>query len=179
MRSIWLAAILAVLTAWPALAQGPTAQLQSLLDERQLIHAADGIDDAVDRKDWERARSFFADEVEVDFSSLEGGAKGVVKADDLVAGWQTNLFGEKKSLHMRTNHLVTIVGDRAVMTSHGSAWNQLTGLDPDVWEVWGFYTHEFIRTADGWKVTRFVFEKTYERGNPEVRTATATPEQQL
>ena len=164
--------------ATPATAQDAAIQLQSLIDERQLIHAADGIDDAIDHKDWKLARSFFADDVEIDFSSLEG-EKGKVKADDLISGWQANLFSPKKSLHLRTNHLVTILGDRAMMTSHGYAWNQLTGLDPDLWEVWGFYTHEFARTTDGWKVTRMVFEKTYERGNPEVRTALAAPEQKL
>jgi hypothetical protein len=34
-------------------------------------------------------------------------------ADDLVSAWKTNLYPEKLSHHMRTNHRISLEGDRA------------------------------------------------------------------
>ena len=146
--------------------------LQNLLDERTLVRIADGIDDAVDAKDWARARAFFADRVAVDFSSLGAGPPKTIPADDLIGGWAANLKGSKTSLHLRTNHLVTVTGDRAVMTSHGYAWNRLEGNGDPLWEVWGLYEHRFTRTGAGWTVDGFTVRMTHERGNMWVK---ATP----
>ena len=43
---------------------------RALADERAVIRIADAIDRAVDAQDWKLARSYFADRVTVDFSSL-------------------------------------------------------------------------------------------------------------
>ena len=57
------------------------------VDELQIIRVVDAIDSAVDDKDWERCRSYFTDEVEVDFTSLVGGAPARLRAGDLVDAW--------------------------------------------------------------------------------------------
>ncbi|MFB9979399.1 hypothetical protein ACFSQQ_14425 [Mesorhizobium kowhaii] len=44
----------------------------ALAAERAVIRIADAIDRAVDAQDWRLARSYFADRVAVDFSSLSG-----------------------------------------------------------------------------------------------------------
>ncbi|NLI78402.1 MAG: nuclear transport factor 2 family protein [Candidatus Riflebacteria bacterium] len=156
----------------PALEAAEPPPLQRVLDEGELIRLTNAIDVAVDSKDWQQARRFFADDVLVDFTSLTGGKPATIKADDLILAWRTNLFPAKKTFHLRGNHLVTIDGDQATVTSHGYAWNQLSGLSGDLWEVWGTYTHAMARTPQGWRVTAMTFTKTYERGNPAVRTAT-------
>jgi hypothetical protein len=143
--------------------------LQALIDERDLIRLTNEIDVAVDRKEWDRARGFFADQIRVDFTSLVGGQPAVIKADDLIGSWKTSLFADKKTLHLRGNHLVTLNGDKASVYSHGYAWNQLPGFGTDLWEVWGNYLHEMERTPQGWKVVAMAFNKTYERGNSIIR----------
>ena len=160
----------------PALASAPAAAASTqLADERALIAVADGLDAAVDAKDWTTARGFFADEVRIDFSSLGGGAPATIPSDDLIGAWRANLFAAKQSFHLRGNHLVQIDGDTAQMTSHGYAWNKLAGLaGGELWEVWGTYDYRFARTAAGWKLTHFTFNMIHERGNPAVRTATET-----
>lgn len=142
-------------------------------DTMEVIRITNAIDVAVDRKDWAKARSFFADELRADFTSLTGGEPTVIKADDLIAGWKTNLGPAKTSLHIRGNHLVTISGDNATVYSHGYAWNKMEGNGNPLWEVWGNYTHELRRTAEGWKVTAFTFVMTHERGNMWVKTTPA------
>lgn len=143
---------------------------QRLADELAAIRVTNEIDVAVDRKDWPKARSYFADELRVDFTSMSGGQPARMKADDLIAGWSTNLGPKKTSLHLRGNHLVTLNGDKATVYSHAYAWNRMEGNGDPLWEVWGHYVHELQRTSAGWKVTAFTFVKTNERGNMWVKT---------
>ncbi|MFC6016468.1 nuclear transport factor 2 family protein [Plantactinospora solaniradicis] len=127
----------------------------------------DGIDDAVDAKDWVRCRAFFTDEVDVDFAALNGGPASRMPADDLVAGWRRNLFADKTSFHMRSNHRVTVDGDRAGVRSKGYAFNRLTRpLGDALWEVWGNYAHRLVRTREGWRCSAIALtDVTHARGN--------------
>ncbi|MEM8555201.1 MAG: nuclear transport factor 2 family protein [Pseudomonadota bacterium] len=164
------------LATTPVLADDTSYTVERLLDETQMIRIADGLDAAVDGKDWDAARGFFADTIDVDFTSLVGGEPMTIPADGLIAGWSSNLTAEKTSFHLRGNHRVTFDGpEAATLDSHGYAWNRLdrgalpeNGGDP-MWEVWGTYSYDFARSEDGWKITSFTFNATAERGNPFVR----------
>lgn len=148
------------------------ARLQRLADEAELARIPAEIEIAVDRKDWARARRFFANEVRVDFTSLAGGQPATIPSDGLMQGWSANLRGDKESLHMRGTPLITIEGNTARVYSNGYAWNKKPGATDgqgDLWEVWGNYTHELTRTSEGWKVTGFTFVKTHERGSTWVK----------
>jgi hypothetical protein len=156
----------------PVLAQNAPS-LQRLADELELQRIPTEVEIAVDRKDWAKARSHFADTIRVDFTSLVGGQPATIPADGLIQGWSANLKGNKQSLHIRGHALVTIAGDRATVTSNGYAWNRMPGAPDgsgDLWEVWGSYTHEMQRTGAGWKITAFTFQKTHERGSNWVKT---------
>ena len=157
----------------PADARGAEpADWQALADERAVIRIADAIDRAVDARDWKLARSYFADRVTADFSSLSGQPVATIASDDLIGAWAANLTGSKTSLHLRTNHQVEIGADAATVRSNGYAWNRMEGNGDPLWEVWGTYQHHLIRSASGWKVDGFTFRMTHERGNPWVK---ATP----
>ncbi|MDX8354548.1 nuclear transport factor 2 family protein [Cognatiyoonia sp. IB215182] len=159
----------------PNLAGDPITA-ETLVDQAEMVRIADAIDAGVDAKDWDLTRSFFTDEITVDFTSLVGGEPATIPADALIAGWSGNLTAEKTSFHLRGNHRVTFDGpDAATMVSHGYAWNRMeSGALPEnggeaLWEVWGTYEHGFARTEDGWKVNAMTFTATAERGNPFVR----------
>jgi len=165
-----------VLAADRAMLAGQPVTAETLVDQAEMVRIADGIDAAVDAKDWALARSFFTDEIRVDFTSLAGGEPATIPADDLIKGWSGNLTAEKTSFHLRGNHRVTFTGpDSATMLSHGYAWNRMErGAEPanggnPLWEVWGTYEHGFIRTEAGWKVNAMSFFATAERGNAFVR----------
>jgi ketosteroid isomerase-like protein len=140
-------------------------------DREAIRRVVDGIDDAVDRKDWEACRAFFADDLHVDFTSLAGGEPGPLAADDLVGAWRTNLFPGKPSFHLRTNHAVTVDGDRATCVSKGYALNALPrATGGGDWEVWGWYTHTLRRAPGGWRCDGMSLEVVHARGNELVRT---------
>ena len=147
-----------------------TAQLQLMMDERDIIRVVDDIAVAVDQKDWARVRSHFTDKIRVDFTSLAGGQPAEIAADDLVGAWKKNLFADKRSLHMHGNHRVTVKGNQAEIYLHGYAYNQLVSrTGSDLWEVWGNYQHRLTKTAQGWKVNSFTFNMTYSQGNERAR----------
>ena len=143
-----------------------------LLEGLRLARLADALDDAVDLKDWNAARAFFADTVRADFSSVSGQPAAEIPSDALIDAWRTNLTPAKTSLHLRTNHVPVIEGDTAVVRSHGYAWNHMEGNGDPLWETWGFYEHRFRRTTDGWKIVGFTYQMTHERGNMWVKTTT-------
>jgi ketosteroid isomerase-like protein len=173
MTRLALAATLAL--ALPAQAQiaGDPVTAETLVDRAEMVRIADAIDAAVDAKDWDAARALFTDEIDVDFTSLTGGAPATIPADALIAGWSGNLTATKESFHLRGNHRIAFDGpDAATMTSHGYAWNRMATPDaPDgaLWEVWGSYTHGFTRTEDGWRVEAMTFDATAQRGDTFVR----------
>jgi hypothetical protein len=161
--------------AIPAASGAMPPALRTLIDEAELARIPTEIEIAVDRKDWAKARSHFADQVRIDFTSLVGGQPMTIPSDGLMQGWSSNLKGDKESLHIRGGALVTLNGDRATVRSNGYAWNRKPGAPDgsgDLWEVWGAYTHEMARTPQGWKVVGFTFVKTHERGSMWVK---ATP----
>jgi ketosteroid isomerase-like protein len=143
---------------------------RAVADREAIRNVVDEIDNAVDAKDWAHCRSLFAEEVYADFTSLAGGEPGRVPADGLVGAWRTNLYADKKSFHMRSNHRITLDGDRAEVFSKGYALNILgrpTGSD--LWEVWGHYTHTLERSTEGWRCTGMSFVVVHARGNEMAR----------
>lgn len=158
-----------------ALPQAAEASSQLAADELAVQRVPAEIEIAVDGKDWKKARSHFADQVRIDFTSLAGGEPATISADELIRGWAANLGPNKQSHHQRGWGLVTIDGDKATIYSQGYAWNRMEGNGDPLWEVWGNYTQELMRTSNGWKVTSFTFEKTHERGNMWVKNTPSPP----
>ena len=144
---------------------------QRQTDELAIRLATDEIDNACDAKDWEKCRSYFADEVAVDFTSLAGGEPARVAADDLIGAWKANLFAGKRTYHQRGNHRIETDGDTASVFSKAYAFNLLeSGEVTGLWEVWGNYTHAFSRIDGEWKCTAMKLEVVHQRGDQRVRT---------
>jgi hypothetical protein len=166
---------LGALGAAPAAAAGeprPGSAVGSPQDREAVRAVVDGIDQAVDAKEWAVCRRYFTDQVDVDFAALDGGAPARMAADELVGAWRRNLYERKKSFHMRGNHDIRIDGDRAAVRSKGYAFNRLERpLGDDLWEVWGDYAHRLVRTREGWRCSAIALTAvTHARGNELVRT---------
>lgn len=144
---------------------------QNSADEAAIRRVVDEIDNACDAKNWKKCRSYFMDEVEVDFTSLSGGEAAKINADKLIEAWKRNLFEDKKTFHTRSNHRIKIDGERAEVFSKGYAFNLIeTGENAGFWEVWGNYTHTLEKTGNGWKCSAMKLEVIHRRGDEKVRT---------
>jgi hypothetical protein len=149
--------------------------LGRMLVEQRCRALTDELFIATDQKDWTRARRLFADgPIEVDMSSLAGGAAVTTTADELIAGFRVALHAGKASHHMVSNHTCTVRIERqeADVFCHGYAWNQVPTFPSgeDLWETWGTYDFTLKLSAGEWRITRFRYVSKLTRGNDAVRT---------
>lgn len=102
---------------------------------------------AVDSKDWELYRSVFTDDAHIDYSS----AGAVVGHRDEVVDWFAANFGVLPwSMHYITNIEADVDGDSATVRAMFYNPMQLPGM-AERSTCGGYYHHELVRTADGWR----------------------------
>ena len=121
---------------------------------------------SLDVKDWAACRRCFTDEIETDYSDLRGEPPARVAADDFVTKRRAALE-HLKTLHLSTNHLVTVEGDRATCVS-AAVIHRLRPSDGERFDTYATYTHTLMRTAVGWKITKVKQTVHWNTGNPDV-----------
>ena len=140
-------------------------------DAAAIRQSTDELFITTDLKDWIAARALFVDgPIDVDLSSLAGGAPARMTADQLIDGFRTGLHPGKISHHLATNYRITIDGERAEVWAHGYSWNRVPALADGLWETWGNYRLGFRRVAQEWRLDGFRYFSKLTRGNDAVRT---------
>jgi len=111
---------------------------------------------AVDRRDWDRYRSVFTTDAEIDYTSA-GGIAGTV--DEVVEFLSTTLAMFEMTQHLVSNVDLAVDGDTATVTAMFSNPMRLTG--GDTWFTGGWYHHDLVRTSDGWRSRRLREESAW------------------
>ena len=111
---------------------------------------------AVDRRDWEQYRSIFTADAEIDYTSA-GGIAGTV--DEIVEFLSTSLEMFEMTQHLVSNIDLEVNGDSATVTAMFNNPMRLTG--GDTWFTGGWYHHDLVRTADGWRSRRLREESAW------------------
>ena len=144
-----------------------SAIAQTADDRFDIIEASNSLDTAVDAKNWSQAESLFSTDIEL---TLPGQDTQATTAQDLVSLWATNLYEGKLSFHLRGNHVIEFSGaNTAVLQSKAYAWNKIEGFQGgQLWEVWGDYEYDMVKTSQGWKIASFKFTPTHQRGNTRI-----------
>ncbi|GAA0409874.1 nuclear transport factor 2 family protein [Microbispora corallina] len=146
-------------------------EIAALVDRAEIADVVTAVFDTVDAKNWPVCQALFDDEVDADFTSLNGGEPARITSAQLVDGWRTGLHARKQSFHTVSNLAIAVDGAEAGVTAKGYAYNLLdAGLGGGMWEVWGVYRLRLARRAEGWKVTGLTFEARHTRGDDAVRT---------
>jgi hypothetical protein len=120
----------------------------------------------VDARDWPRLQELFTDQVDVDYSSLNGGVPELLSAADLIAGWRDNLSRLRATHHVIANHAVAITGDRATVAANVTA----THVSPSqtgspLWTVGGRYDVVARRTGGEWRIAGLTLTVRWASGN--------------
>ena len=129
---------------------GTTPPGRGTADRMEIVEVTVRMAWLADRRDWDQLVGVFADEVDLDYTSLTGGDPVRLSRGDLVAGWRTGLGGLDATQHLVSNHLVEVDGDRAVATAQFQAVHVLANPHGDpTWTLGGHYRFGLTRQADG------------------------------
>ncbi len=115
---------------------------------------------AVDERDWELWKSLFTADAHVDYTS----AGGIAGDRETVAAW----LAESMAMFEATQHLVAnlevaITGDEA--TARAMFFNPMKFAgDGGFFTTGGWYNHDLVRTAEGWKSRRLIEESSWFDG---------------
>ncbi|OIJ85087.1 hypothetical protein BIV25_44885 [Streptomyces sp. MUSC 14] len=119
-----------------------------------------------DRREWALLRGLFANEVLLDYTSLNGGEPVQLTPQEISDAWSATLGGYDATQHLIANHLVQAHGDRAVCTASFQATHRLAdphGASP--WTLGGDYRWELTRTGGRWLITSVVMTATWSDGS--------------
>lgn len=122
-----------------------------------------------DRREWVLLRGLFAEEVVLDYTSLNGGEPVRLTPQQLVDAWSAALGGYDATQHLVANHLVRVDGDRAVCTASFQATHRLaTAHGAPLWTLGGDYRWELVRTGGRWLIASVVMTAAWGDGNQDL-----------
>ena len=117
----------------------------------------------VDTNDWDLWRSVFTDDAIIDYSSANG--RPAAGRDDTAEWLADSMPFLPWKQHYITNVEIDLDGDRAHVRAMFFNPMRLPGMDEQS-ACGGFYHHDLVRTADGWKSERLVEENLWFEGRP-------------
>lgn len=127
---------------------------------------------AFDAKNWRDVRQAFADDVDVDYSSLSGVAAARTTADELVGGWERFANALTATQHITGPFVVMPRGQRVQARTHVRAYHQMRGVGGgEIWIVAGHYEIELLPVGDGWKISGVTLRVFYQEGNLSIPAA--------
>ena len=148
-------------------AQADDTRLQRLLDRAEIQDVQLRYATGTDSHDWDLFRSCFTDEVEADFSEGFGTPVLRMPADEWVSATAPRMESFKATQHMITNIVITFDDDDhatcvAYVRARHHRPNETGGSDQT---VYGYYTNSFVRTPDGWRISRVKLTPRWMTGN--------------
>jgi 3-phenylpropionate/cinnamic acid dioxygenase small subunit len=136
------------------------------MDRLDVIDACTRMAWFADQRDWDRLADVFADEVTLDYTSLNGGEPATLTPAQIVDAWREALGAYDATQHIIGNHLVTVDGDAAACTASFQATHyKKVDFGSPLWRLGGTYRFTLVRGGNGWRITSVVMTATWGEGN--------------
>ena len=122
----------------------------------------------VDARHWDQILDLFAPQVDVDYTSLFGGAPQSLAREQLVDGWRHLLPGFSRTTHVIGAPTIVASGDTARASASVVAWHfidDLTLIGRDRWLVGGCYEMTFGRIDGAWRIAKLTLARAWAEGN--------------
>jgi hypothetical protein len=143
-------------------------ELQTLLDRAAISDLVNAYATAVDTRDWGLFRTLFTDRVFIDMRSLDPTRYKEISAAELL-DLAKPLANFDATQHLSSNHRHAIDGDQATCVAYMHASHFLKRDGGDFYCVLtGYYTYSLVRTAAGWKISKYALQVTGQHGDPRV-----------
>ena len=135
------------------------------MDTEKVTKVITNIFEGADERDWNRVKASFANDVLLDYSSMNGNPAAVLSSDNIIKAWKGFLPGFDITHHHITNF--------QIKESDGVAKAHFSGkadhfIDGESWTVEGTYDLELAVSGDGAQVTKFKFNLQKQSGNTEL-----------
>jgi 3-phenylpropionate/cinnamic acid dioxygenase small subunit len=145
-------------------------KLHQLFDRAEITDVQLRYATGVDSRDWELFRTCFTDEIEGDYSSVFGTPPLRLGADDFVAMIAPVMSALTATQHMITNLTVSFEdSDHATVVAYVRAIHHNAAIEGGTEQtVYGYYTNAFVRTGDGWRISKVKLTSRIQTGNPGV-----------
>ena len=136
--------------------------LEELSDRQEIVDLITRYTRAVDTKTFDPVDVFTPDAV-LDYTAAGGPAAGLDEAMTWVREMMTGAF--ERWQHLIGQVSIDLAGDSATATAY--FFNPMVIAQPDgsekLFEVGGYYHHDLVRTADGWRSSRMVDDLVWSR----------------
>ena len=125
----------------------------------------EGVAVLADSGNFEALEGLYADEIQVDYTSLAGGEAELKSPRALMTEWAGVLPGFDRTRHEISNIEVSVTGSRAAATADVVADHYVADR---YWQVTGDYRYELVDDGDGWRITAATFNLRDEDGTRDV-----------
>ena len=147
-------------------------EIRSIIDRTAVIDTIVAVANAFDAQDWQKVRSYLADEIDIDYSEFRNETPRRIIAEEYIKQRIEGL-ASLRTLHVSTNHEVTINNN----TAECKSVYQIYRLDPtresqNRFDTAGNYFHSLIQTTDGlWLIDGIKQTVVIVSGNSQVHGA--------
>lgn len=142
-----------------------TLTLQEISDRFEIQDLIVGYCYAVDTRDWDALDRYFTADAVIDYSEMVGVVGSLAEIKAFLAESLTPILAFQ---HAVSTTQYQIVGDRAQTKT--ACYNPMTvsngeTTDTLVFGLW--YHHEFVRTGQGWRISRLYEQNCYRINVPD------------
>lgn len=139
-----------------------TLDVQALSDRAEIMELRARYGRALDEKDWDLMRTVFAEDATADFA-LGQPFEGL---EEIIRACRSQMDTLDHTQHFFGNHEIEIDGDRARgrLKLIGSAFLQTEAGSPTAC-LRGDYVDEYVRTDEGWRISRRELSIAWGEGN--------------
>ncbi|MFE7711833.1 nuclear transport factor 2 family protein [Streptomyces sp. NPDC057486] len=139
------------------LESGEAADEGSLRDRVAVLEQLHRLQSAIDARDWDTIRDTF---------TPDGTGYGRTGVDEILAIMQDHLGGCGPTQHLLGNERVTIEGDRARSLSYARVHHVgAKTMQGKFFECMGEYDDRWVRTENGWRLSRREFDMQIQIGD--------------
>ncbi len=133
------------------------------METEKIINVITNIFEGADERDWKKVKASFANDVLLDYYSMNGSPATVISSDDIIKAWKGFLPGFDITHHHVTNFRIKQSDEIAEAHFSGKADHF---IDAESWTVEGTYDLELaVSGDDSAKVTKFKFNLQKQSGD--------------
>ncbi|HET9565872.1 MAG TPA: nuclear transport factor 2 family protein [Mycobacterium sp.] len=135
--------------------------LEEISDRLELQHLLISYSEAIDRREFDELDAIFTPDAYVDYRDT-GGIDGQYPQ---IKAWLADVLPTyfSRNAHMLGLPAIKLAGDTATARTFCFNPMVLNGDKPRIMQVGVWYDDEFVRTADGWRISRRGEIKCYDK----------------